>query len=704
LAEAVHRVRTGQVIRKPGFDGEFGVIKVFSEGERSRFAGQLNLFGLKPQKLRRRSTSVSTVYKTKKKKDAEKKKVKEKKLNQEQRQAVDSDAHHIIVKAGPGTGKTHTLVQRVIRLVLLKNCPCTVITFTNKAADELQQRIHSVLGSTAPVDVFTLHGYCLAWLRYDNPEIRVVGPDMRRWLIRSILGSTLAATTELEQEISLLLQRFQGRSDDYPPLIKRYFNELKLENLIDIDAVIPWAVKLLNTPGSLSKRMRQKTGALFVDEFQDLNRSQYELIRLLAETSSVFAIGDPDQAIYGFRGSSSAWFARFIETLNPEQHVLFKNYRSSPNIVDAAYEVIQNNVHSLLPVRTLSALRKQGHIFLHKASSPKAEAGFVVRQVESLIGGTSHREIDRLKTGQGDEITLSDIAILYRTGRQAKILADVLLQHGFPVQVVDILPFYRGGPTFLLYLWIVITARQSEISDIIAILKLEKGMGKKELNRYEQVFPVGLSNPLDSLPEIKINCTKVQCSQLEELYAFTQELRSIAAQGIDAVLGRIVSRNEINTADPEVIRFFHLAENFGTSVEQFANHLLRYGDSIVYDERAEAVTLMTLHASKGLEFPVVFLLGLDEGLVPLSARRSLTREEEVLHIEEERRLFYVGMTRAENTLYLSHVEKRQVKGEVMVQELSRFINEIPGRLLSKPSENSKEQKQFKRKARQLSLF
>ncbi len=704
LAEAVHRIRTGKVIRKPGYDGEFGVIRVFSDGERNNLAGQLNLFGVKPQQVRRKPKRISPGNKSDKVQPG-KKKEKEKKLNPEQRRVVESDAHHIIVKAGPGTGKTHTLVRRVIRLVRQSNTTCSVITFTNKAADELQQRIYSALDSSAPVRISTLHGYCLKWLRCEKPEIRVVGPDMRSWLLRSVLGSATETTTELENDISIFLQGVPGPLTDFPPLIGRYFEALALENLVDIDAVIPQAAHLLNTPGELSAQMRRETGVLFVDEFQDLNQSQYEFIRLLAETSPVFAIGDPDQAIYGFRGSSPVWFSRFIEELKPEQHVLHLNYRCSSTIVDASHSVIRNNFHSLLPVRTESALNHQGTIFLHCAASPKAEAGFIVRQIESLVGGTSHREIDRLKTVQEDEITLSDIVILYRTGRQAKILADVLLKHGYPIQVVDILPFYGSGPTYPLYLWTLIAAHQSEISDIIAILKVEKGLSRKELNGYEQVFPVGLHNPLDFLEVIEANCSDNQFTVLEELFAFAKELRDIAeVHGVEKVLRRTLSRNEIDFADTDVIRFFQLAENFGTSLEQFAAHLKRYGDSVVYDDRAEAVTLMTLHASKGLEFPVVFLVGLEEGLLPLSARGSLTREKEEKHIEEERRLFYVGMTRAENKLFLSHAEKRQVKGETVHQMPSRFINEIPEKYVNLPPEKNKGQKRIKRKAKQLSLF
>ena len=704
LAEAIQRLRTGRVIRKPGYDGEFGVIRVYSEGERSSFAGQLNLFGISPQKMRKGASKRVPAKKVKSPQADKKNSARKKKLNPEQQRAVDSDSRHIIVRAGPGTGKTHTLVQRVVRLARQTNTPCTVITFTNKSADQLLRRIHALLGNEVPVYIATLHGYCLNWLRREKPGIRVIGPDMRNRLLRNLYGKSGETIKELDRQVSDYLQGAPDLSRGYPSSLESYFRTLEQENQIDIDAVIPLAADLLKTPSPIKEAMRQETGALFIDEFQDLNQSQYELVLLLAATSPVFAIGDPDQAIYGFRGSSPVWFSRFIETLRPEQHVLFRNYRSASRIVAASYAVIRHNRQRTSLVRPESAIGEQGSIFVHGSSSPKAEAGFVVGQIESLIGGSSHLEIDRLIYPADKEVTLSDIAVLYRTSRQAEILANTLSGHGFPVQVVDIKPFYRSGPAQFLYLWTLAAAGQLETADIISLLKLEKKASREELDALEQFFPADLQYPLDSLPDLAERCSGKQFALLVELVNFTQELRAKAGKGLDAVLHRIISRNNIQEGEPDIVRFFHLAENFGTAFEDFADHLKRYNDSVVYDDRAEAVTLMTIHASKGLEFPVVFLVGAEEGVLPLTARANLPQQGIAQHIEEERRLFYVGMTRAEKILYLSYAENRQVKGEMIQQLQSRFIQEMPGRYYSRVSGIALQRKKIKHKAKQLTLF
>ncbi|MDW7772458.1 MAG: UvrD-helicase domain-containing protein [Desulfobulbaceae bacterium] len=699
LAEAIQRVRTGRVIRRPGYDGEFGVIRVFSEGERSSFAGQLHLFGTgKP--AGRKPAKRSPQEKQPSPQKNEKKPVLKKKLNPEQQAAVASDARHIIVKAGPGTGKTHTLVQRVIRLVRQANTPCTVITFTNKAADELQQRLHAELGRNAPVSTATLHGYCLRRLRHENPDLRVAGPEMRRRLLKAVYGVSGNALKEIDGRITEFLQS-GAEPAACPASLQPYFTALAGQNHIDIDAVVPMAGAILRSSGPAAERMKRETGALFIDEFQDLNQSQYELVHLLAASSPVFAIGDPYQAIYGFRGSSPVWFGRFIESLQPEQHVLHRNYRSAACIVDASHAVIQKNGQAAFPARPESAAALQGSIFIHRSPSPHAEAGFVVREIESLIGGSSHREIDRLHNAPEKGVTLAEIAVLYRTARQAEVLAEVLAGHGFPVQVVDIKPFYRSGPAQFLYLWTLAAAGRTEAADILALLELEKKISRSERDALEQIFPIGLQNPLDALGDLEDDCPAKLFALLLELRDFTEELRTAADREEAAVLPRIIARYDLDTEDMDIVRFFRLAENFSTSLAAFADHLKRYNDSVVYDERAECVPLMTIHAAKGLEFPVVFLVGLEEGLLPLTPRGNLSREEIEEHTAEERRLFYVGMTRAARILYLSSAENRQVKGEMIQQLQSRFVEEIPAGYCTTLRE---ERRIYKHRVKQLSLF
>jgi uncharacterized protein (TIGR00375 family) len=704
LAEAVRRIRSGRVVRKPGFDGEFGVVRVFAEGEKSDFAGQGSLFSNARPATRRRPERVFEDKRRRPKRTAADKPCRDHHLNPEQQRAVASDAGHIIVQAGPGTGKTHTLVKRAVRIAGEKKRHCTVITFTNKAADELQERLRTELGPDMAVRVATLHGFCLQWLRSERPGLRVAGPEERRRHLKGISRETGINPEELDRRATAFLQTAPGPDLPPPPELASYFRELSLEAAIDIEAVVPETIRLLRENEPVSEAMRRDTGDLFIDEFQDLNRSQYELVLLLAATSPVFAIGDPDQAIYGFRGASPEWFGRFIEDLQPEQHALYRNYRSTQDITDSAFAVICRNQRIVQPVRPHPAAKEDGEILIYASSNPRTEAQYILGSIESMLGGSSHREIERVKAGSGREFSLSDMAVLYRTRRQADILADVFGRHGFPVQVVDITPFYGSGPARLLYLWMLAASGEAGSSEILEILAREERAAKKDIQALELALPAGMDNTLDRLPELERECSEPLFRHLLELADFAAELKRTAGQGLDAAVNRVLARNAMDAEDRDVVRFFRLAENFGAAVGPFAVHLRRYSDSVVYDDRAEAVTLMTIHAAKGLEFPVVFLVGLEEGMLPLAPGNDLTPAEAVLHLEEERRLFYVGMTRAEKILSLSWCENRQAKGEVIQQKQSRFIAEIPAGFLVPAEKAAGRGKKIKPRARQLNLF
>jgi DNA helicase II / ATP-dependent DNA helicase PcrA len=704
LAEAVERVRTGRVIRTAGYDGEFGLIRVFSAQERKGFGGQMQLFGTgqapAPTK-KNRSRAPNPPPRT----AGSRPPIADRMLNPEQKNAVASDARHIIVKAGPGTGKTHTLVQRVVRHVREGKTPCTVITFTNRAADELRQRLESALGKDQAVTTATLHGYCLQWLRHSAPELQAAGPELRRFLLRSVypeLSSRELGT--LDREITSFLQSAPDMASAVPASMDRYFVRLKSEQLIDLEAVVPAALSLLKNGGRTAEAMRRATGRLFIDEFQDLNRSQFELVRLLGETAPVFAIGDPDQAIYGFRGSSPRWFFAFMHDLQAEQHELHRNYRSASTIVRAAAAVISRNHRSGSAVRCESVTGQTGAIYGLTAASPGEEAAFIVRQIEVLVGGTSHREIDRLHTAPQSPAALSDIAVLYRTGRQAEVIADSLISHGFPVQVVDLKPYYLAGPAHPFYLWMLLAAGMEESSDVLALMGKEKGVGRNAAAEVEQFLGGVVRYPMTHLLRHGERLSAGMQSVLKEMAATGEMVRRTARTGgVTAALRLLLPRYGTEQAEGDIVRLFSLADNFGTALDAFALHLKRYSDTVVYDDRAEAVTLMTLHASKGLEFRIVFIAGLEEGLLPLSMRAVLSPVEEGNHIEEERRLVYVGMTRAEEILYLSRVKKRRIQGRVIMQEPSRFFNEIPAKLIS-PLDGRAVAGKKKSRAKQLSLF
>ncbi|MGW8161358.1 MAG: 3'-5' exonuclease [Desulfobulbales bacterium] len=292
----------------------------------------------------------------------------------------------------------------------------------------------------------------------------------------------------------------------------------------------------------------------------------------------------------------------------------------------------------------------------------------------------------------------------HRTGRQAGVIADSLISHGFPVQVVDVVPYYLAGPARPMYLWILLAAGLAESSHLLTLMRKKKGAGKTLLAEAEHVLAGTIRQPMSFLLQNKARCSIRMQSVLTEMKSIMEMVRkTVQIDGLVAALHQLLPICQIDENEEDIVRLLTLADNFGSSLDKFAQHLQRYSDSVVYDDRAEAITLMTLHASKGLEFKVVFITGIEEGLAPLFQRSPLSPGEEINHSEEERRLFYVGMTRAEETLYLSYTLKRNINGRLSGQKPSRFIREIPPELIS-PFEDQVLTGTRKRRAKQLSLF
>ncbi|CAK8724306.1 DNA 3'-5' helicase [Candidatus Electronema halotolerans] len=700
LAEAIKRVREKQVIRKPGFDGEFGVIRVFAENEQAELGGQMNLFGLRPAKPRAKKAAQKTVFRKRDTATALQSEGK-KLLNPEQQAAVASQAAKILVQAGPGTGKTHTLVQRAVRLLDNGQGPLAVITFTNKAAEEIRQRLAAATDN-APVWVDTFHGFCLHWLRQHQPELALVGPAMRqRIFLRQYPQLSERERNKLQRQAGLFLAEQPVLPENYAeddPL-RPYFAYLRAHNLLDLDEAVPACTALLHGDSEFAAELRAAVAHLLVDEFQDLNAAQYELVRLLAETASIFAIGDPDQAIYGFRGANPAWFRRFAEEEQPERHHLTANYRSGAAILEAAVAVIANNY----PPDTKqsfgkAASNKQALLYRHAAATAAAEARFVAEQIQQLIGGTSHREIDRLAGAEGG-LALSEIAILCRTARQMPLIAQALAERTIPCQAVDLQPFYLSGETKILYYWILLAAERIDQAELLVLLENDE-VSKELLAAAEQVLaeqensrsPLADLLAVDSLPELLRNC-------LAKTAEFAAQL---AQEAPVAAVDRITANCGLNKDDSDSIRFRNMAAS-AVSLPAFAEHLRRHENSVIYDERAEAVLLATLHAAKGLEFKAVFVTGCEEGLLPLTPRAALDSAAEQEHLAEERRLFFVGLTRAAETLYLCSAGERQGFAGIQRQTPSHFLAEIPAELLNSPLLSKKKSK--KRSAgKQLLLF
>jgi superfamily I DNA/RNA helicase len=469
--------------------------------------------------------------------------------------------------------------------------------------------------------------------------------------------------------------------------------------LLDLDEVVPACTALLHQDANFAAELRAAAAHLLVDEFQDLNAAQYELVRLLAETAAIFAIGDPDQAIYGFRGANPAWFRRFAEEEQPERHHLTANYRSGAVILEAAAAVIGNNYRPDTEQNFAKAASNK-HVLIcrHAATTAAAEARFVAEQIQRLIGGTSHREIDRLAGAEGG-LALSEIAILCRTARQMPLIAQALAERTIPCQAVDLQPFYLSSGTKILYYWTLLAAERIDQAELLVLLEND-AISKESLSAAEHVLAEqeNSRSPLADL--LAANSLPEQLRRrLETMAEFAAQL---AQEQPAAAVDLIAAHCGLNKDEPEIVRFRNMAAS-AISLSAFAEHLRRHENSVIYDERAEAVLLATLHAAKGLEFKAVFLTGCEEGLLPLAARAALDPAAEQEHLAEERRLFFVGLTRAAETLYLCSAGERQGFAGRERQTPSRFLAEIPAELFSSPLLPKKKLK-ARSAGKQLTLF
>lgn len=671
LGEAVQRMRDGKVLRQPGFDGEFGVIRVFAEGELERLAGQSSLFGDDPPRPRRKKKPLPEPTVTEiPAAPAATAAVAPAGPNLEQQVAIHCSSRHVLVAAGPGTGKTYTLVERLVALLKGGADPATLwaITFTNRAAEELRSRLVARAGRDAE-DLFigTFHAFCLEWLRRERPELLVVGPAERLRLLSTLFpGRSRKEHQALATAISEHFRAWAANDPALPhPDLQSYLAELARLNASDLDGVIPAFLAELEGNSAFDDEVRETVLQLFVDEFQDLDAGQYELVRRLGETCRIFAIGDPDQSIYGFRGSDPGFFFDFSRAPETTRLQLVRNYRSAAAIVAAAAALISHN-------RQKSGLVLQAEVsqsgVIEVATTPTAaaEAEFIVRRIEELVGGI---ESFSLYSGRGGEAggrghSFAEIAILIRSRRQAETLLTALERRGIPCQQVGVPPFYMAPSLVGLYHFLQLASGEGTISDGLALLRALGVLTSANFDAVAAVFP--LAGDFFTVARTRELPTVIArpVSELSDLLPlFVTQARQFgiasALEGHRAFLAGAVE-------EPQLRRFLDLAGSFGRDLNAFAGHLRRNANGTLYDEGSEAVALMTLHAAKGLEFPVVFLPGLEEGLLPA----TLSGNND---IEEERRLFYVGLTRARNQAILSTAASRNSGPS----SPSRFLKEIP---------------------------
>ena len=716
LAEGVRRVRAGELVIAAGYDGEYGTVQLFGDDERAAFSSQLGLFEAKPARSKRppqthtapQPPEGSATFE----RLAEAAQPPEGSatfgrlaeqlpsgLNAQQRKAVLCDDSALVIVAGPGTGKTRTLTHRIAYLVQARGAaPETIlaITFTNKAAEEMAERlVHLVGADTARrMTVKTFHAFGAWLLRQEaarlglTPQFAIYTDDERRRLLHRLapdltdkqLNSVLDAVSAAKNR--LLDPDAPGLADlpDAPPdlraVYRRYEAALHDAQALDFDDLVLKAVRLLEGEPDVLTQVQARFRWLSVDEYQDINLAQYRLLRLLAgPDSNLCAIGDPDQAVYGFRGADRGYFLRFEQDFPAARRLsLAQNYRSTQLILAASGQVIARADGTAR--RLWSDQIDPTRISLYPAPTDKAEAESVVHQIEQMMGGTSLFSFDsgRVADDSPPARCFADFAVLYRVGAQSQVLVEAFERSGIPYQTVGQTPLHEQPAVkpLLAHLWFTLNPHSAvHLERLLAAHSLPPppflGEGAGGRGSLLQAF--------ETLPGL----SAAHKRRLRELVPFLAELRaSVGVAPVAALIERVHARVHPDGLDDKaaepVQRLVSQARLFDHDLQAFLETVTLQRETESYDPRADRVMLMTLHAAKGLEFPVVFIVGCEEGLLPYQ------RPGEECDVEEERRLLYVGMTRAQRRLSLSHARRRVLFGQRLTPAPSRFLADIEAAL------------------------
>ncbi|MFO7760613.1 MAG: UvrD-helicase domain-containing protein [Desulfobia sp.] len=717
LDEAVKRVRNNKVIRKAGFDGQFGVITVFEKGELDKLRGQGTLFEQKMSRGKKENSLFSdTLYRKEYSQrsvvqaDTVKDAGKSFQSNDHQERAVKSRSSRLLVTAGPGTGKTYTLVSRLVHLLEERKVPpeeIVAITFTNRAAGEIRERLQKSAGDKGrQVQVSTFHSFCLNRLGQEK-DITVIAEKERDLILKRILPGLSGRdrrriSLKIADSLALsgsMLQK-EAKDKEIIETEKRYKEELRSLGALDLEEIIPAFINNFRENKGFREKVTASVKYLLVDEFQDVNQAQYELTELIGRQAEIFVIGDPDQAIYGFRGSDVNLFFQFARNNATEVLELKTNYRSSPPILSAASELISHN-RLKSGVKLIPYCSGKKPLTFYEASTPQAEAEYLVAQMERLVGGVSSYSINTGRSGNGlfgqfscpnvpsgtvnreESYSFRDLAVLYRLNRQTGPLIEALERRGLPFQLIGTRPFFkqediRGG-----YYWLLCAAGGASRAEYISLCRETPGLGESTIEKLEEAVPVKTENFFKEAKNTDLPDRAIYI--LSELAARLTGFREDSETELAEKLEKTFQFLKIDPGTSNALRLKKMASALG-SLNGLARHLRENSQATIYDNKAEAISLMTLHSAKGLEFPVIFMVGCHEGCIPYLLRDS--------ELEEERRLFYVGLTRAREELYLSCSGSDQV---------SRFIKEIPENLLEKIEWRNKTARK-KKVVKQLNLF
>lgn len=644
-------------------------------------------------------------------------------LNEKQREAVTAVEGPLLILAGAGSGKTKTITHRSAYLIREKGVrpeEILAVTFTNKAAGEMKHRIFRLLGMPEPRyasvrgkvshrDPFvgTFHSLCVRILRqsigvlgrdrsfhiFDASEqkkvmeeaMKELGLDLQQFKPRSFLAAVSSAKSELidEADFSSLAQGYFEEMTAKAYVL--YQKKLAKNNALDFDDILLYTVKLFSNTSAIVEQYQSMFRYIMVDEYQDTNKAQYQLIRYLSDGHrNICVVGDDAQSIYRFRGADIRNILEF-EKDYPDAKTVFleQNYRSTQTILDAADHIIANNVHR--KEKKLWTERGKGEaVFIYKAADELSEARFVSAEIENL----------RKKK----HIAYSDAAVLYRTNAQSRSLEEKFLQDGIPYRIVGGIRFYD----------------RKEIKDIVGYLRLwinpsdqlafervvnepKRGIGKKTIEKWRfSAEKLGVNMLLVGLPEYRASLEGIRqgvkttisqfCEVMHDLgenieMPFSKFLESVYRKtGYAAMLER-ENTSESKARKENILELLSVAKRYDELPLREASHsfleeVALFSDTDEVDVSTQAVHCMTIHSAKGLEFPYVFIVGLEEGILPHS--RSVMHP---VDLEEERRLVYVGVTRAKRRIYLTYARQRLLFGSVQANPPSRFLEEIPKHLI-----------------------
>lgn len=633
-------------------------------------------------------------------------------LNPEQQNAVKATDGPLLLMAGAGSGKTRVLTHRIAYLIVEKRVnPYNIlaITFTNKAAREMRERIGKMMGGAAEeIWISTFHSMCVRILRRDidrmgfnrNFTILDTGDqqsvvkgilkdknlDPKKYDPRAILGAISSAKNELidPEEYAKTAGGYfeQTVSDVYTEYQKR----LRKNQALDFDDLIMMTIQLFQRVPEVLEYYQRKFQYIHVDEYQDTNRAQYMLVKFLANRfKNLCVVGDSDQSIYRWRGADIANILSFEKDYPDAKVILLEqNYRSTKRILLAANKVIENNVTR--KAKNLWTENPEGNkLVYYRADSEQGEAQFVAGKIKEL-------------TREG-KYKLSDVAILYRTNAQSRVMEEVLLKSNIEYSIVGGTKFYDRKEIRDMLAYLRLIANNDDDISLQRIINVPKrGIGSSSVDKmanFAAMHDISIFEALDSVellglsPKITKGAREFRdliknYTQMQEFLSVTELVEDILDKSGYREMLKAEKSIEAQSRLENLDELLSVTKNFeevneDKSLVAFLTDLALVADIDSLDEdgeKTDSITLMTLHSAKGLEFPVVFLIGLEEGVFPHS--RSLMEEAEM---EEERRLAYVGITRAEQTLFLTNAQMRTLFGRTSMNPASRFIREIPEELL-----------------------